>query len=339
MKKKVQLSTSQVPPNERTEFWRAVVGPVYKVSPDEKYPEGEITTFSLANLAIGEIRSNGLVYQRDRLLINAGGLDSYLIHIISSGEISGDFDGTISKASVGDILVIDLARVVHSKVDPGQRITMVIPRDEMDKAVNWKNIHGLVLPGQAVSTRLIKKFMLGILEIGPELTSDEMDYTQKALIYLISSAISDRIDCAMFHEELHLKQSIVKYIHMNINDRGLDVSRITSEFKLSRAQLYRLFEAENGVAGYIKSKRLDYIFRLLAENRYKRVTAKQLAYEGGFDSPIALNKLFRERFGLTPKEMVNSPDRVRISQLKMEGRPGVREQVLDAAKLFLNQKN
>ncbi|MBB5700788.1 AraC-like DNA-binding protein [Ochrobactrum daejeonense] len=274
-------------------------------------------------------------------MISSGGLDSYLIQIITEGEISGDFSGVVSKASPGDILIIDLGRVVQSNVNPGHRITVVVPRQDLDKAVHWKNIHGLVLPGQAASSRLIAGFMRGILEVGPELTDEEADYAKNALIFLLSSAVNGTEVSDISDTVIHsngIKSSIVSFIEKNIQNRELNVSYIQSHFNISRAHLYRLFDSENGISKYIKDKRLDYVLRVMAENRYRGVTAKQMAHESGFESPTALNRMFRERFGVTPKEMVKSGGHLKLSKFNADARSDVREQILDAAKLFLDIK-
>jgi AraC-like DNA-binding protein len=81
---------------------------------------------------------------------------------------------------------------------------------------------------------------------------------------------------------------------------------IIDRFNISRAHLYRLFEPENGVSGFIKEKRLDYALQTLAKSPLRNVATKQIAFQCGFESPEIFNRLFRERFGMTPREMIKT---------------------------------
>lgn len=345
---KMILSTSHVDPLEKTDFWRAVVGPVYNISSIDGDTaaelEGEITTFPLASLTIGEIAFNEQRYQRDKRLINTGGLDSYLIQIVTEGSVCGDFDGVDAKASPGDILIIDLGRSVQSKVTPGRRMTLVIPRSELDRAVHWKNIHGMVLQAGAASTRLITHFMRGVLAVSAELTSQEEGMTRDALILLISAALNNSevlykksANASPFSQGI--KRSIIQFIEQNISSTEIGVSQIQSHFNISRTHLYRLFEPENGVSHYIKNKRLDYALYMLSTNGVQSISGKQIARQCGFDSPNSLYRICRERFGMTLKELVKTGQHLTLLNRNETTLTSVYHQVMNAAQMIMNANN
>ncbi|KAB2661184.1 helix-turn-helix transcriptional regulator [Brucella tritici] len=102
-----------------------------------------------------------------------------------------------------------------------------------------------------------------------------------------------------------LKDAIVQYIEQNLSSYNLSITSIQKRFNISRSHLYRLFEPENGISGFIKDKRLNLALRDLTGQPNRSVTAKELAYQYGFESAGAFNRQFRERFGMSAKEMIH----------------------------------
>lgn len=337
------LSTDQINRTDRNDFWRSLIRPVYEISSfndDTNAPlEGTIWSYSKGPLVIGATRFNQQRYQRDKRLIGMGGLDFYLIQLITGGDLKGDFAGTDVNASVGDIVIIDLAYSVRSAATAGRRITTTLPREALNRAVNRRTVHGTVLRAQSATTRLVAHFLKGVLKVAPHLTDEEAADTQEAMINLFSMALRNVEISTRLHDEASgnyaIKEAIIQYIDQNITSTNLGVGPILERFNISRAHLYRLFEQENGVSGLIKDKRLDLALRALSSSRDQHITSKQLAYQFGFDSPETFNRLFRNRFGIAPREMARSGQAPRISDLVgFNLHNHIRKQVLNAADLI-----
>jgi AraC-like DNA-binding protein len=272
--------------------------------------EGEICSFAIGTLTIGTTKFNSQRYQRDKRLISLGNLDFYLIQLITGGRLQGHFGGQDVNAVQGDVVIIDLAQIVKSTATAGSRLTVTLPRDALNKAVKWRNIHGTVLPAHAPGTRLIAHFLKGVLKVAADLTPEEGAFTQDALINLFAAVFrTPDIDSEPTFEivaNYGLKNAIIDFISQNITSNQLSVAMIIDRFNISRAHLYRLFEPENGVSGFIKEKRLDYALQTLAKSPLRNVATKQIAFQCGFESPEIFNRLFRERFGMTPREMIKT---------------------------------
>lgn len=341
----LHFSTSNVSPSDRSNFWSSVIRPVYEISSfngdTNAILEGEIWSCSAGPLTIGATSFNQQRYQRDRRLIGLTDLDFHLVQFITEGTLRGDFDGRDVSAKPGDIVIIDLSRPVKSEVSIGKRITTTIPREALNRVVTWRNIHGTVLSGRAPATRLIAHFLKGVYKIAAELSPKEGAATQDAMIKLFASSLNSLTDPCLFDEGATtnhgLKEAIIQYIEQNLASSSLDVASVQKRFNISRSHLYRLFEPENGVSGFIKGKRLDHVVRELARQQKRSVTAKELAYHYGFDSPEAFSKQFRERFGMSPKEMAQADH---LASMKI-GRSfdlhrHIRTQVLTAAQIINN---
>ncbi|WP_245322073.1 helix-turn-helix transcriptional regulator [Bradyrhizobium sp. LTSPM299] len=74
-------------------------------------------------------------------------------------------------------------------------------------------------------------------------------------------------------------------------------------FELSRASLYRLFEADGGLARYIQEQRLDRALRLLVSPSSRGNRLIDLALDLQFSSDSSFVRAFRRHFGITPGEV------------------------------------
>ncbi|MDI5982793.1 AraC family transcriptional regulator, partial [Amycolatopsis magusensis] len=60
---------------------------------------------------------------------------------------------------------------------------------------------------------------------------------------------------------------IREYIHQRLDDPSLDVDSIAAAHHISRSALYQIFEDEDGVAGYVRRRRLVRAKEMLADPR------------------------------------------------------------------------
>lgn len=81
----------------------------------------------------------------------------------------------------------------------------------------------------------------------------------------------------------------------------LTVDHVAAELGCSRAQIYRLFAARGqSVAGYLYELRMQRAARLLSAR--PGVAIGTIAMRCGYGGPIAFDKAFRRRFGMTPSD-------------------------------------
>ncbi len=100
-------------------------------------------------------------------------------------------------------------------------------------------------------------------------------------------------------------EKVIKYIEDNITNPNLSVDDLSSYICLSKVQLYRKIKAITGlsVIEFINSLRLKKAAKLILERKY---SFSEIAYETGFSSPSYFTKCFREHFGKTPSEYLES---------------------------------
>ena len=119
---------------------------------------------------------------------------------------------------------------------------------------------------------------------------------------------SDRIDTPRVQSaDEKLLARIIKCINDNLSNPDLTTDDIAREVGLSRVHLFRkLKELTNQSATiYVRNIRLTKASELL---RQKKMTISDVAYAVGFRTPKNFSSAFKELFGMTPSEYMNSEE-------------------------------
>ena len=97
--------------------------------------------------------------------------------------------------------------------------------------------------------------------------------------------------------------TIRRYIDKSLQAPGLNADSLAKTFGLSRASLYRLFEPVGGIAAYIRAARLQRAYREIVDAEFADRRIGPVAYGLGFKNVSAFNRLFRQEFGASPREL------------------------------------
>jgi AraC-like DNA-binding protein len=89
------------------------------------------------------------------------------------------------------------------------------------------------------------------------------------------------------------------FIEQNLHDPQLDAAAVVAATSLSRSSLYRLFQVHDGLARYIRSRRLDRA-QAAFTNPFDRRNISEIAYAVGFRDLPQFSRAYRSRFGVTP---------------------------------------
>ncbi len=105
----------------------------------------------------------------------------------------------------------------------------------------------------------------------------------------------------------YLLNKILETIRENISDSDLGPEKICNAVGISQSHLYRKVNAlaNQSVKELIRNIRLNKASEILREG--KNVSINNLAYSLGFSTPGYFIKMFRKKFGVTPKAYNNKP--------------------------------
>jgi AraC-like DNA-binding protein len=109
--------------------------------------------------------------------------------------------------------------------------------------------------------------------------------------------------------------SLKRLVEQHLNSPALSAEFVCARSGWSRATVYRLFEAEGGLARYIRKRRLLRAFCELTSGQAPRLRIVDLALEHQFASEASFNRAFRRAFGIPPGKARNLATSSRVVAL------------------------
>ena len=303
---KVYSSTDMVEAKYRNDFWSAITSPILESSlvedQEDEVFRGTVEARPLGSLAIGASSFNAQKYLRTQKHIARSDLDHYMLQLVTSGSECGDFDGNIISVRSGDISIVDSLRPMKSQVTSGSTLTVMIPRSLIDGNIKGK-LHGVVLQSEAPTTRLLTNCIQSLYALEDPLefgTSAQIENAFAALVAAGVSTSSSWNESDVSQLSKILRERILNFIDMNLENTDLNVAMLMQQFQVSRAHIYRAFSEDGGVAKIIRERRLDAAFAALINPKLPNRSLEEIAYRFGVVNYSQFSRAFRARFGATP---------------------------------------
>jgi AraC-like DNA-binding protein len=89
----------------------------------------------------------------------------------------------------------------------------------------------------------------------------------------------------------------------NLGVGTLSPEAIAGKLRVSRTTLYNLFKARGGIQAYIRECRLHACYESLASDLRPHETIGAIAADYGFPREAHFSRVFKQRYGVTPKQM------------------------------------
>jgi AraC-like DNA-binding protein len=133
--------------------------------------------------------------------------------------------------------------------------------------------------------------------VAPTMTNAVLDLMASAYAVL-PQAHPDRSSLVTAH-----RVRIINYIEAHLGDPDLTPMRIAEACKITPRYLHHLFSNDSEtVARLILRRRLEESARALTLVSQRGRTVTAIAFDYGFNSPTHFGRVFRERYGMTPRE-------------------------------------
>ncbi|MCS0502764.1 acetamidase/formamidase family protein [Ancylobacter mangrovi] len=122
------------------------------------------------------------------------------------------------------------------------------------------------------------------------------------LLALASERAADNVDTPSGRAAL--LQRLYASIERNLGSEGLSVSEIAQGEGISERYVQKLFEGTgDSFSHYVRERRLQRAWHDLVNPAESAVPISEIAYRHGFSDSAHFSRLFRERFGLPPREL------------------------------------
>lgn len=307
----VRFASGLVRPQEQLDYWQYSLSNVYEISFPDPIPvasfEGVKEVWLLEDMFLSRRECSSHILQRSSRSIRLDLIDHYKIHfrIGRAAKTVVQTDKNVVSVGAGQCVITDMARPEWVRVDDGTTVVAIIPRGRLDPLMPKScDLHGAVLTGPAAA--LLSSHLQALTANLMHLSLEQLPTINAATLELFAAALAPSKSTfarARPAVEATLGRAIKGFISANLQRPDLTVESICSNFRISRATLYRLFAPIGGVAQFIQERRLAAIHSTL-RNAVGRPHLSQLAEAYGFQSASHFSRAFRNRFGYSAREFV-----------------------------------
>jgi AraC-like DNA-binding protein len=305
--KSVRFSTRDLAPPRQLEAWRDWYADSYEVTPlgaADRGFAGDSEIWKLDGVALVRATAPPLRAIRTKSLIRRDPTDHWVIAIGERAATGLTVESDRMSVPAGVPFVVSLGEFSASERDLDSRLQLHIARDKFDAIAPVLD----AARGQTVSTPLgsVMAEYIKLLERQlPSLADEDANRLPQAVVAMIAACVApsaDRMTTASGQITATLKDKARRCVLRNLRSHKLGPTLLCRELGMSRSSVYRLLEAEGGVAHYIQRHRLEEGFAQLSDpSNTKPVVA--IAYELGMPDSSSFGRAFRRQFGISPTDV------------------------------------
>jgi AraC-like DNA-binding protein len=306
------FTTSHLRPRDQFDAWHESIKVIFDVAPPADHqPDGgfaaTVRGWHLGGLLVSAVDFDGQRFVRDRRKTIADGLDHYLVQLYATGGLVGEAGDHGRVLQGGDVQILDLTQSNITQAAPSGTVAIVVPRETLDQALPAPgDLHGLILRGHSGMGGLLGDYMRSLVARADSMTVAEAPLVAQAttdMIVACFQSTAETTERARAAIDQTMRQRIQRHIAAHLDSPALQAEALCTEFRISRSQLYRLFEPVGGVARYIQEQRLTRACAELCNPAHDHRRIYEIAFSLGFSSEAHFSRVFRATFGLSPSDV------------------------------------
>ncbi|MEI9849767.1 MAG: helix-turn-helix transcriptional regulator [Sphingomonas sp.] len=299
------LSTELIPESQRLDYWFSTTGGrmACSRSSDTDPIHARVAVLAAPEIEFMSYESRGFMMERTARMCAADDRDEISIGLVSSpvsGAVQHDREIQLRR---GQLYVIDFGHAVRSVLPAHQELALFLPRSAVRSVIGdaVDALGGHMLQTSGIGG-LLAAHMQALAVEAPLLSATEREVAMRAASELALATLSaaPAADAERFANGLYA--AAIRLIDLHCGDHEFSAAALAAHLGCSRATLYRLFARyEEGVAEAIWTARLERARGLLLRDASISVT--EAAYRSGFLDLSSFARMYRRRFGHSPREL------------------------------------
>jgi AraC-like DNA-binding protein len=259
-------------------------------------------------LSVAEVYSDAQTVLHTRSHVARSRRSMFFIHMQLEGSSVNRQDGREARLAAGDFTLCDTTRPyeIHFNA-PNRMFVLGIPEALVRRYLACpESVVAIPMSGASGLSGLCSNFLRDFWKqcredldpaVAPRVSNAVLDLVASAYATL-PQAQSDRSSLATAH-----RIRLMNYIEAHLGDPDLTPMRVAHACKMTPRYLHHLFSDESEtVARYILRRRLEECSRALTVPSQRGRTVTAIAFDYGFNSPTHFGRVFRARYGQTPRE-------------------------------------
>jgi AraC-like DNA-binding protein len=306
------LSTDAVVPRRRIEYWNDTA--CQSLTPQTCEPvdpstfSGQIVRADIGAVRFVEFNSAAAVVRRSRADIARSGEATYLVRF----QLGNDSVCTQAGADVhlrpGDFSLCDSGRPYQlSFARPVSILTLRVNRSVLQRYLGSpENLVNVAVSGSsgagALTSRVVREiWQASDQALGPAVAPRLANVVLELIASAYAGMERTTVDRSSLASVLRLR--ILDVIEQSLSDPDLSPSAVAQALKISSRHVHRLFASDGDtVARYILRRRLEKCRAALADPLLETLSLTRISSEYGFRSLPHFSRLFREAFGIAPRD-------------------------------------
>ncbi len=293
--------------DRRLEYWNDVatstIGPLVIDALDRDNFDASLTRVCLRNCELVAPTSNPATIRTQPTGAAASALNLQVQH---RGRSTTRFSDRISTLEAGDFMLFDPACAsVLEFSETTQVIVVRLPTAEAEGRVpGLRELAGVPVRGSVGAGAMLSRF---IRTSWAQLESeDDLGWAESLceVIWPLVEMAYAGVRASQPHTtpREHRRREVLGYVDTNFLEATLTPRRIADQLGISTRYVQIIF-AEMGTtpSAYIQSRRLDHAAQQLAHTR-RDAAVTDIAYDSGFNDLSTFCRVFRRKFGISPRD-------------------------------------
>jgi AraC-like DNA-binding protein len=301
------LGPGAAPADVLPSLWRRSIAPFFDAQPvggpkpADQVPS--IRQYFLDKLIFADSAFSAQTFTRDRGWMHRHDeTDHLLLQLFVTGENAVANGPSEYRESADNIYVVNCGFQIEAVSTDARVLSLILPRSlVMDELPHLADVRGALFASGSVGARLFIDHMRSLGANLPRATADEVPSIVKGTLGLLE-ALSEGGDAPSSQALDAAFRAACRYIDARLADPDLNVEGICAHLRCSRATLYRVFKPHGGVREHIQRRRLVECFKAICSPRHRHRRIFDIALDFGFVSPSHFSHLFREHFGMAPRD-------------------------------------
>lgn len=316
----ITFDTTHIPPADRAEvirdvIWERVVRVDIQHHPEQERIRAVGTISDVGAMSICSVRSNATVIRRTPSLVRDDLEPSVFLSLQVSGSSMVVQDGREAVLHPGDLAVYDTTEP-YTLVNEGgidQYYFRVPRRDLALPASALSKVTAVCLSRDHPVADLASTYFARLADTRLRMDALQTGAVEQPGVDLLRAVLATCIgDSRLAREPLEstLQYRITEYMRAHLAEHDLSAARIARAHHISVRYLYTILARSGiGLGDWLRVNRLEQCRKDLARPRNRSVTVAAIAHRWGFTSASHFSRVFKEAYGVSPREWRRSRNR------------------------------
>jgi AraC-like DNA-binding protein len=306
----VERTTDGIAPSERLSYWRDSVlrrmEPIKALAQDRPF-QGRLRRVIGVDGELIEHASDAILAVRTARRCHVDDCDEISVDLMLNCVTAKlDHGGGEHNVRSGDLCIVDYARPVQVVRSRHRALGLILPRARVCEVLgdDLSALAGRRIPARGIGA-LLRSHMRLTFEEAPNLSPEQRTAAITAAVEmaLVALAAENRGRADVERRGEGYYHAARQLIDRDCGNPDLTPDVLAMALGCSRASLYRaFFQRGESVAAIIWATRLEQAWRMLTSLSDLGRPVSEIAFRSGFLDQATFNRMFKRRYGLTPRE-------------------------------------